>query len=572
MLPATAMRGREPTITEFLTDGALAALCDHLSQIAGAEVTLHDVQGRRISPAEGTPPWRIGEVDHSAREVVEAFEHYRPVLPEREVAAAPLVIAPLTALGRVIGCIAVRPDKTRKGTSLTRLRAIVRQLASTVSELCDQDMRYRERNAELNVLFRLSSLLVEARDVEAILNVALRSAADLLEADAGSVHLLDETEENLRLRARVGLSPGFVERIDAYPLLRSADRHQLHARAHTLAELNELQRQELLAEISGEGFAEVIACGLIFKGRPIGVLRLYQRSPAHLDTADRSLLQTIVEQAAAAAASARLMENERKHREVQRQLALGADVQQRMLPGSVPIVPGLDLAARYMSCFELGGDFYDFIDLSGNLGVLIGDVSGKGVAAALLMASLRAIFSVLAKDVYHLDQLMARVNETMARDTLPNEFATVFYGVIDPKPRADGGRRFTYCNAGHDPPMLFRPSRDATAGAPPQLIELTTGGMIIGIDPLQKYERGIIDLHPGDTLVLYTDGIIDAMNFQDKKFGRARLREALLSHLASHPEAAARSVTDHVTWEVRRFIGLRDETDDSTLVAIRIKK
>lgn len=580
------MPRRAPSIADFLTDGALAGLCDDLSQIAGAEVSLHDREGRRVRSTPEAPGWRVGEADDEAREVAAALAAL-PTAAARDgeapssgaggpasaggAAAAALTIVPLTALGHRIGCIAVRPDRTRKGTSLARLRVIVRRLASTVSELCDHDLREQQRHAELNILFRLSSLMAEARDADAVLNVALRSAVELLEADAGSVHLLDESEENLRLRASAGLPAEFTERIDSFPLGRAADRFELRSGVHALADLPELQRQELAPDLAAMGFADLMGCGLIFKGRSLGMLRLYFRVPPEVDPTERTLLQTIVEQAAAATASARLIETERRHREVQRQLALGADVQQRMLPAAVPSVPGLDIAARYMSCFDLGGDFYDFLNLGGHLGVLVGDVSGKGVPAALLMASIRATFRVLAKNVYHLNQLMARINETMARDTMPNEFATVFYGVIDPSPRADGSRRLTYCNAGHDPPILVRAPRKGSKSPGFELVELTTGGMVIGIDASQAYERGVVDLHPGDALIIYTDGIVDAMNFQNRKFGRARLREAILAQLSSDAGSSARSITDHITWEVRRYIGLRDATDDSTLVAIRVR-
>lgn len=573
------MPGVPPTIADFLTDGALAALCDGLSQITGAGVTLHDTSGRRILPAPGQPPWRVLERDAQSDLIEQLLSIYAlPTDPEADIMGpmshppppTDVVVEPLTALGSVIGAIAITPGgDTRRGPPMVRLRHIIAELASTVSELCDQDLRFRQSNAELNAMLRLSSLLVEARDVESVLQVALRSAVELADAQAGSVHLLDETEENLRLRASVGLSPSLSERIDSFPVQRAIDHVGLRGGVRELRDLTDLQRAELQAEVDGEGIADLVLCSLVFKHRPLGVMRLYFQSPTALPPSDRSLLQAIVEQAAAAVASARLIEVDRRHRQVQRQVEMAADVQQRMLPHSIPIVPGLDLAARYLSSFDLGGDFYDFIDLNGHVGVLIGDVSGKGLPAALIMASARSSIRAYAQGVYDIDEVLRRVNLALTRDTLPHEYVTIFLGVIDPKPGPDGGRRLTFCNAGHEPGLLFR-SRSGSPGTPPKLIELSEGGTVAGIDTEAAFERGIEHLYPGDTLVLYTDGLVDAMNFQNQRFGRRRLYDSLLNLLAEEPAATARSITDHLTWEVRRFVGLREENDDTTIVAIRV--
>ena len=156
--------------------------------------------------------------------------------------------------------------------------------------------------------------------------------------------------------------------------------------------------------------------------------------------------------------------------------------------GVIPTPKGFDIAARYVPSFDLGGDFYDFIDLDGHVGVAVGDVVGKGVAASLLMASVRASLRAYAQDVYDLDEVISRVNHALCRDTLDNEFATLWYGVLDPS-----RMRLTYCNAGHEPPLLYRDGNVYT---------LEAGGMIVGVDPTQAYQKGLWDLKPGDCLLL----------------------------------------------------------------------
>src|SRR6185369_7711707 len=195
----------------------------------------------------------------------------------------------------------------------------------------------------------------------------------------------------------------------------------------------------------------------------------------------------------------RLLKLQERESRIQRQVQLAADVQQRMLPRRLPSLPRLDAAARYVPSFELGGDFYDFIELERNLGIAIGDVVGKGIAAALLMSAVRASLRAHVQDIYHIDDVLSRVNAALCRDTLDNEFATLWYGVVDTEKL-----RFTYCSGGHEPPLVFR----AVKGRPPaaaDIDELSIGGMAVGIDPTQRYQRGTYDLHPGDVILAYTD-------------------------------------------------------------------
>jgi sigma-B regulation protein RsbU (phosphoserine phosphatase) len=223
-----------------------------------------------------------------------------------------------------------------------------------------------------------------------------------------------------------------------------------------------------------------------------------------------------------------------------------------MLPADVPVRPPFDIAARYVPSFELGGDFYDFIELEGHVGVAVGDVVGKGVAASLFMASVRASLRAYADDVYDLDEVISRVNVALCRDTLDNEFATLYYGVLDP-----ATNRLTYCNAGHEPPLLMRKG---------EFIPLDIGGMILGVDELQRYDKSLIDLQPGDLLVMYTDGLIDAFNDRGEKFGRERLRRAMRDAAGK----SARDALHHILWEMRRFVGLQRSNDDTTLVVVRV--
>ena len=152
----------------------------------------------------------------------------------------------------------------------------------------------------------------------------------------------------------------------------------------------------------------------------------------------------------------------------------------------------------------------------------------------------------------------------LCKDTRDFEFASLWYGVIDP---AKG--RLTYCSAGHEPPLVVRvPSHRPPTAA--DMDELSVGGMVVGVDPSQRYQRAVFDVRPDDVLVAYTDGITDSVNFAGEKFGKKRLRAAVLRALADKPGSTAAEVVERILWEVRQFCGLAPRADDSTLVVVRM--
>lgn len=296
----------------------------------------------------------------------------------------------------------------------------------------------------------------------------------------------------------------------------------------------------------------MLCAGMVYQGKQIGVVQVFSDYVRRFSQFEHDLLRAVAQLLAGAIENARLAEQQMEAMRVQRQLQVASSVQQRMLPSKVPSLPGLELNARFVPCFELAGDFYDFIELDKAIGLVIGDVVGKGLAASLLMASVRASLRAYAQDVYDLDEIISRVNDNLVRDTLDNEFATLWYGTIDLQTR-----RLTYCNAGHEAPLLLRDD---------EIIPLDIGGMLIGVSPDEKYQKSVIDLKPQDRLVLYTDGLTDAMNFEGNKFGKQRLIKAM----RHAPEPTAKSMLNHVLWEMRRFVGLKESIDDITLVTLRI--
>ncbi len=155
-------------------------------------------------------------------------------------------------------------------------------------------------------------------------------------------------------------------------------------------------------------------------------------------------------------------------------------------------------------------------------------------------------------NVYYLYEVIRRVNLMLCRDTKASEFVTLFYGVLDTR-----NNRFTYCNAGHPPVLLLRDGK---------IIELGSDNMVLGVNPDEKYEQSFVDLKSNDALLLYTDGLPDAMNFEQQTFGRQRVIDAF-----SRGGATAEVIAQNVLWEMRRFVGLAKPTDDITLMVAKLK-
>lgn len=547
-----------PGLESFLTDGSLARLCDELGLLLGVRIELRTEDGRRIVSAPGIPPWC-------------AVEEIPPEDARRiELRAEGATIGALLVAEDGAGPVGESPESRSQ-----RIDRALAWLASAVGELADNVIELRHRVREVEALLQLTGMMARTDDVDAIIRTALDLALSVLDLDKGSIVMFREeaegtardSEVDLTLSASRGLSEGWL----TSPLPLSKERlFDRLAREGQIVVSEDVQRDEriLIPERArAEGVASVINAGIVSHGRALGVMRCYGTAPRHFSEPDRRVLASIAQQTAIAVEQARLIQARQRESRNQRQLQLAGDVQRRMLPMQAPRLGaslGVDLAARYQPSSDLGGDFYDVFAVGSNLGLVIGDVVGKGVPAALLMAAVRATLRAHVQDLYNLDEVISRVNSAMCRDTLESEFATLWYGVLDP-----ATRRLTYCSAGHEPPMIVRvPGHRAPTKA--DLDELTLGGMVVGIDPSQRYQRGIYDLGPGDVLVAYTDGVTDLRNFDQQRYGKNRLQKSLLSTLAESPGGTSEAISERLLWGMRQFAGLAPQADDMTLLVVRV--
>ena len=286
--------------------------------------------------------------------------------------------------------------------------------------------------------------------------------------------------------------------------------------------------------------------------RPIGVLYLDSREKGQLmSAAARNALEAVAGEAASAIESARLYREATEKARMERELLLAAEIQRALLPEAMQSGPHFDVAAASIPCRSIGGDFFDYFNLAdGRFGFTLGDVAGKGPSAALLTAMIQGAFAAQVASTDSPAALLAHINRTLIRRAIQSRFVTVMYGVLG----ADG--RLTYSNAGHNPPILV--GRNGVR-------RFETGGLILGLFPHATYEEETVQLEDGDTLVVFSDGVTEALNEAGDEFGEERLLECVGEHLG----CATDVLLDRILATVRNFAASATQNDDVTALVLR---
>lgn len=565
------------SIRDFLTDGSLARMCDEFSRMSGVPVWLRDRENMVIVPSEAAGinnaanlPWRVVDGTTGAMRAYQMVGRaYDPNVQ--------LFVAPIRTSVGDIGTIAM-PAAWDNDDPLSRraLERAVTILASTGVEHVEGMLILRERVEALDALFRLSSLLVKADDPDKLVQAALDLALDVLRMDAGTISVIDDGSPGapsvsgnlggdsalgLKHKAVRNLSPAWLA--ENAPLSTDGELRDQAFRGGVVA-VTDLLHDPRIADPSrpaAEGLVSLLTAGLVFGGRASGLIRLYSRSLREFTQSEMNLLRAIADHAAMALAHARLRQLREQDAQMRRQLKLAAEVQQRMLPRTLPVFERFDLAARYVPSYQLGGDFYDVFERGGCLALAVGDVVGKGVPAALIMSAVRSGLRAYCAGGGPLDQVMGQLNSATARDTMESEFVTLWAATLNPQDLS-----IAFCSAGHDPALVF-----SAAGSGIEVSELATGDMALGIDTAQTFHVGRQTLRPGDVVLAHTDGLSDATDFNGKRFTHQRIRETVLRLLAAEPAASAARIVEHLMWTVRQFAGVRLSTDDITLVVVRVR-
>ncbi|MGA2265978.1 MAG: GAF domain-containing SpoIIE family protein phosphatase [Phycisphaerae bacterium] len=517
-----------PTLTDYLDPDTLQRLQDAFVAIAQVPICICGADGQPLtkdSPCAMPPPG--GPMEHA------------PIIVREE------------EVGRILW-----PAQPSGAAPVEGLRRFGEIFADLIARQARHNEEHASRVQELATLYRLTAEFTTERNVQKVLDLVARTVVDVLKAKASSIRLLNEDRTELVIKAMANLSSQYLDK-GKILLSDSQIDQEVISQLKTVYIADERNDPRVLYPASArhEGIVSALCAPMLYKGRAEGVIRVYTGELHAFDWYEVSLLQAIAAQAGAAVVNARLYEEAVNAAGIRRQLHLASEVQRRMIPSKAPTLPGFRIAAMYVPCYELGGDFYDFLSLpEDNLGLAVCDVVGKGVRASLLMASIRASLRAHATNIYQMSEVVARVNRDLCNDTLVSDFATLFYGVIDAR-----AHRLTFANAGHPPPILFRAGQAGTLGV---------NGPVVGINPAARWDHQVADLRTGDVLLAYTDGLSEALNFDDEPFGRARIEQAALAAIAEGQDADG--IARSVLWAMRRFAGLQSRLDDVTMIIVQV--
>ncbi|MFQ5424509.1 MAG: SpoIIE family protein phosphatase [Phycisphaerae bacterium] len=433
--------------------------------------------------------------------------------------------------------------------------AFAGRLAELIGLACFESLQLRRRVDELAAIHDVASMLAGRSELREVLDISANRLREVMGVRATGIRLLKKDTGELRIAAVANLSPAYLNK---GPLRVSQNPIDAEALAGHTVQISDIQndpRTVYKEDARREGLVSGLVAPLSCRGQTIGVIRAYTDRPHRFGPFDVALMQAMASQIAAAIVNSRLYRETREAERLERQVKLAGEVQRRMIPSMVPDAPRYDFGCVYEPNSNLCGDFYDFLSFpNGDTGVVIADVVGKGIPASLMMASARATLRSLARKLNGVHEVMAAVNRRLCHDTLESEFVTAFYGVLS----ADGSR-LTYCNAGHEPLLFLRNG---------SLRSLDAGGMLLGVDEDAHFEPSVQEIMPGDVLVLITDGLIDALNFDDESYGRRRLRESI----CRHGNLPADLLAKQLLWDVRRFSGLAPPPDDITLVVTCVRE
>jgi serine phosphatase RsbU (regulator of sigma subunit) len=414
----------------------------------------------------------------------------------------------------------------------------------------------------LAFLYRVSETFNSSLDLDQVLNHVMDEVIAATRAERGFM-VLREANDQLVFRAARGLDQQTIEDA-AFQVSRSVvDKVAREGKPQFTSDAQSDRWLSARESVVILGLRSILCVPLQIRGNTIGVIYVDNRLQSGIFTpADLDLLTAIASSAAIAIDNARLYQVAVEKGRLERELQVAREVQASLLPRHTPQVAGWEFAAFWQPAREVAGDYYDFIlrtpanvnDLSHGLGIVIADVSDKGMPAALFMALSRSTVRASVSHVPSPAEGIAQANRLICADAMNNMFVTLFYAQLDPTTS-----ELTYVNAGHNPPLLLR-AQDS------QPIELTRTGMALGVLDSATFEQRSISMQPGDLVLLYTDGVTDALDAQGHEFGVERLRQFVLEHRGASAAELARSLDQAVA----EFSGAAHYDDITVVIAKRL--
>jgi sigma-B regulation protein RsbU (phosphoserine phosphatase) len=405
----------------------------------------------------------------------------------------------------------------------------------------------------LTLLYHLSHAFNSSLDLDQVLNRVMDEVIAIMGAERGFV-MLHDPDGNPVFRVARGMAQETIDEPHFQVSRSVVERVAREGQPILTSDAQRDDRFSMRRSVKVLGLRSILCVPLKIKDRVSGVVYVDNRLQAGIFVqADLELLDAIASSAAIAIENARLYQVAVEKGRMERELQMAFEVQASLLPRETPHVAGWEFAAHWKPAREVSGDFYDFIPADQQLGLVIADVSDKGMPAALFMALSRSILKASVTATLSPAEGISQANRLICADSTNSMFVTLFYGRLDPRTG-----ELLYVNAGHNPPLVYRSQRD-------ELIELTPTGMVLGIFDSVDFKQRTAQLDPGDFILLYTDGISEAMDMHGNLFGEERLRQVLLDNRQASTEAIAQAVEGAVT----AFTGAAARSDDITFVIAR---
>ncbi len=407
---------------------------------------------------------------------------------------------------------------------------------------------------QLSLLFEATRLLNSTLDLAELLDLILRIAKTEVKADRGTVFLADMKRRELWSIVAQGLDSQEIR----VPFGKGVAGHVAEngeainvEDAYTLPFFDQSFDQKF-----GYRTTSLLCLPIRHHSNEIvGVIQLLNHAGGRFSADDQAFLTKLSGHMAMALENARLHHEALEKQRMERDLTVARQIQRSLIPETPPTLHGYDIAVTYEPCFECGGDYYDFLSLGPQtMLVVIADVEGKGVASAMVMSNLQATLRALCMHLHSLEVLMLSLNEMIYNDTKSQKYLSCFVGLIDT--RRNG---LHYINGGHCPPFLI----NAADGS---FTLLDKGGTVVGLFPDSEYERGTLQMNPGDILVCSTDGITEACNVQEEELGP----EGLAALINKYRDLSAQEIVDRVLVEVNEFSKDGPLIDDKVLMVIKV--
>lgn len=475
--------------------------------------------------------------------------------------------APLRSGERTVGILNVAA--TDWGAFDARNLALLSNVGDQIGVALERarlyDMVQEQRFHEQAALLDLSQQLLSRREVGVLMSFIAEEARRLLNTDAAAVLMPTEDGEFLQFQASAGwrndpVGRGFLVPAGAMTASGQAMATQQAVVMDDFSD-NERGRELWTAKwLTDEAFVALAAVPMIADGESTGVLVVDSREPRHFQESELRLLRLMANQAALAIEKARLHEEELQRQRLDEELAVARKIQLSMLPAHCPTPVGWQFARYFEAAHQVAGDFYDFLVLPGEpgrLGIVVADVSDKGVPAALFMALSRTTIRNVALRGRTPREVLSWANRFIQEDSQSDMFLTAFYGELDTQ-----NGRMTYANAGHNPPLIWRQALSRF-----ELLNPT--GALLGVIEDVQFPEKTVELGHGDVLIIYTDGITEAYADDFTEFGLRRLRDVVTSLFEDSPDASAETILDAIQDAVRGFVGSTLQYDDMTLLVVR---